>query len=858
MPYNEFGEYIPDDLALDEMKYELAKKGIMPLRPGGSDVPYVASEVPQTYIAKPPPPPKSTATNVPQAIADRLGLSAIPQAALGMISSFPAAVAKETGFPKVAEAIQYTPTSKMGQDVLEGVSRLPQVVTGSEMGVGPLAEFYVPRRAFGLERRPFISPDDVRVMGAKAVETGREIRNVPEDFRAAQSGLRRESVFGGPTLGARTQGLFDEIGDVMARREMQGLSPIPGIPDVVSPQTRMYAVRPANVGQMIDPTDLPTAKYGDTPRKVRTVQNIIQDIVPTTDFDYPHNNSTEYYNAAVRDAPSDMTEAWKTFSQKKYNEMFPDAPNDAAAVEAFGNRFDQRSFALTNIEMLSEFARSPEALSAVESVANRRDAFLNAYNEAKNKPKKDIPEDQRQAHEENVEKLEVSILKENLMPELSREEFIKRITPPTKEEYMRRAQAAKDYLEGTFKKDIAKYIGTSQGPQMELAKRGITMAPKEELLEMMKKFESPRGAFRGELDDLGKERAKAGFNPRGEMYPLIVQKETEVKDLQTQLNELNRQKSELRDLHRVEMPDEPDAARNPTETGAKYRALTNPMNALIDKIEQTKKQLENFRLANAYETISDVAYSPTLAKEFKKIIPYPEKQFFPNLEKTPDTAQMFNVKSRELGELGIPFLAEMIVKNIMTGRIPLDETKPSALPKSKYKEDLSGFSEEDILDYAKAVRKSKASPKAKEEAEAAVLSGTSNKFIVYEGKRVAGAASYDIDESTKTVFIDHLGSLIKGTGKQMVQEIENTVPPGYRVVLTSSDQAKKFWDKLGYKPTGEGSLLEKRIEESSQEVSKAKVNVQIDKIIEQLTKPRLKEESMEDAEKRKGMAKIND
>jgi len=673
MPYNEFGEYIPDDLALDEMKYELAKKGIMPLRPGGSDVPYVASEVPQTYIAKPPPPPKSTATNVPQAIADRLGLSAIPQAALGMISSFPAAVAKETGFPNVAEAIQYTPTSKMGQDVLEGVSRLPQVVTGSEMGVGPLAEFYVPRRAFGLERRPFISPDDVRVMGARAVETGREIRNVPEDFRAAQEGLRRESVFGGPTLGARTQGLFDEIGDVMARREMQGLSPIPGIPDVVSPQTRMYAVRPANVGQMIDPTDLPTAKYGDTPRKVRTVQNIIQDIVPTTDFDYPHNNSTEYYNAAVRDAPSDMTEAWKTFSQKKYNEMFPDAPNDAAAVEAFGNRFDQRSFALTNIEMLSEFARSPEALSAVESVANRRDAFLNAYNEAKNKPKKDIPEDQRQAHEENVEKLEVEILKENLMPELSREEFIKRITPPTKEEYMRRAQAAKDYLEGTFKKDIAKYIGTSQGPQMELAKRGITMAPKEELLEMMKKFESPRGAFRGELDDLGKERAKAGFNPRGEMYPLIVQKETEVKDLQTQLNELNRQKSELRDLHRVEMPDEPDAARNPTETGAKYRALTNPMNALIDKIEQTKKQLENFRLANAYETISDVAYSPTLAKEFKKTIPYPEKQFFPNLEKTPDTAQMFNVKSRELGELGIPFLAEMIVKNIMTGRIPLDE-----------------------------------------------------------------------------------------------------------------------------------------------------------------------------------------
>jgi len=673
MPYNEFGEYIPDDLALDEMKYELAKKGIMPLRPGGSDVPYVASEVPQTYIAKPPPPPKSTATNVPQAIADRLGLSAIPQAALGMISSFPAAVAKEAGFPKAAEAIQYTPTSKAGMDILEGAAKLPEAVTGSTMGFGPLAEYWVPKSAFGLQRRPLVTPEDVRVMGARAVETGREIRNVPEDFRAAQSGLRRESVFGGPTLGARTQGLFDEIGDVMARREMQGLPPIPGIPDVVSPQTRMYAVRQANVGQMIDPTDLPTAKYSDQPRKIKTASDALSEVLPYVESDYPHNTQHEYYNTAVRDAPSDITQAWKTFSQKKIDEMFPDAPNDSAAAEAYANRFDQKGFALSQIEMLSEFARSPEAMSAVEAIANRRDEMINEYNEAKNKPKKDIPEDQRRAHEENVEQLELQILEKNLMPELSREEFIKRITPPTKEEYMRRANAARDYIQGTFKKDIAKYIGTSQGPQMELAKRGITMAPKEELLEKLKQFQSDRGAYSGELRELEKQRAKAGFNPKGEMYPLIVQKETEIKDFQTQLNDLNRQKSELRDLHRAEMPDEPDPANNPTETGAKYRALTNPMNALIDKIEQSKKQLDNFRLANAYETISDIAYTPVFAKTFKQNIPYAEKQFFPNLEKTPDEAQMFNVKSREIGDLGIPFLAEMIVKNIMTGRIPLDE-----------------------------------------------------------------------------------------------------------------------------------------------------------------------------------------
>ena len=488
MPYNEFGEYIPDDLALDTMKYELAKKGLMPLRPGGSDVPYVASEVPQTYVAKPPPPPKSTATNVPQAIVDRLGLSAIPQAALGMISSFPASVARELGKSELADKLQYMPTSQAGMDVLEGAAKLPEVITGSTMGFGPLAEYWVPKAGFGLQRRPFISPDDVRVMGSRAVETGREFRNIPEDFRAAQSGLQRESVFGGPTVGTRAQSVAEGIGDIMARREMQGLSPIPGIPDIVTPQTRMYAVRQANVGQMIDPTDLPTAKYSDQTRKIKTPSDVLSDVLPYVETDYPHNTQHEYYNAAVRDAPIDITQAWKTYSQNKINEMFPDAPNESAAAEAYANRFDQKGFALNQIDMLSDFARSPQALEAVESIAKRRDTLLGIYNEAKNKPKKDIPEDQRQAHEENVEKLELEILNQNLMPELSREEFIKRITPPTKEEYMRRAKAARDYIQGTFKKDIAKYIGTSQGPQMELAKRGVTMAPKEELLEKLKQI----------------------------------------------------------------------------------------------------------------------------------------------------------------------------------------------------------------------------------------------------------------------------------------------------------------------------------------------------------------------------------
>jgi hypothetical protein len=136
-------------------------------------------------------------------------------------------------------------------------------------------------------------------------------------------------------------------------------------------------------------------------------------------------------------------------------------------------------------------------------------------------------------------------------------------------------------------------------------------------------------------------------------------------------------------------------------------------------------------------------------------------------------------------------------------------TSVIGIPANRLKQTLSGFDESDVIDYANAINRSKGAESAKNEAAAAVLSGTNNKFIVYDGPKIAGAAAYNIDDASKTVFIDHVGSLIKGTGRQMVQEIEKNAPKGYKVVLTSSDEAKGFWDKLGYKPTGEGSLLAK-------------------------------------------------
>lgn len=135
------------------------------------------------------------------------------------------------------------------------------------------------------------------------------------------------------------------------------------------------------------------------------------------------------------------------------------------------------------------------------------------------------------------------------------------------------------------------------------------------------------------------------------------------------------------------------------------------------------------------------------------------------------------------------------------------------IPQNKYKADISRLNEEDFIDYANAIMKSKnGTASAKNEASAAALSGVGNKFVVYDGSNIAGAAAFDVDPQKKTIFIDHIGSLVKGTGRQMVEEIEKIAQPGFKIVLTPSQEGLGFWKKMGFSETGQGSLMQKLIE----------------------------------------------
>jgi len=143
---------------------------------------------------------------------------------------------------KALEAMTYKPRTEAGQSMVESIEAIPRKLTGSHMGVGPMAEIWkAPMR---------ISPSDVQVMGARGINAAREIGDIPRDFSAAQSGLTRLNAYNEPTYGARMQNVAQDIGDVMARRQAmrseEGAPTLSGFgtfADLV-PDPRMYAVKP--------------------------------------------------------------------------------------------------------------------------------------------------------------------------------------------------------------------------------------------------------------------------------------------------------------------------------------------------------------------------------------------------------------------------------------------------------------------------------------------------------------------------------------------------------------------------------------------------------------------------------------
>jgi len=481
MPYDELGNYIPgaDAPSVDEMKYELAKREE---RRKASTV----SDLLDRYVSD----PIRGVSTAGSEIIKRLPGADLAQAAMSlgsgifaMPASVPYAIGKEVASGNFGEAagkqvanksieeamreLTYVPRTQGGKDIMEGIAKAIEV-SKLPPYIGSIAR-----------ARPMLTPDDVRVMGKRAIETGREIAAIPEDFSLAQQGLRRESNLGGTTYGAKLQTAADDIGDVLARqaarRSDEGQVTRPGAVEVFSnlmPETNLYAVKPTG-GQLVKSVDPVTGELRELPNSsVAGISDVYENIRKPTEGQGLIN---QYLRTFVN-RPG-MQEIWDDFNAKKVNEEFPGAPTPDQAREAFQVKYPtakSRNERMTTF--FDEFAALPAAQAAAADLG---------------------------------------------------------ISIPTFEDYQKRIDAANTWGQKSFANYIQKYVGTKEDPALQLATQGITFKDAERLTENAAdalNYTSPT--------ELREARTKAGFSPEGEVQPFLKEKLTELKAVDDQLRQM--------------------------------------------------------------------------------------------------------------------------------------------------------------------------------------------------------------------------------------------------------------------------------------------------------------------------------
>ena len=626
--YDHLGNYLGDDgnpemptTSVDQMRYELS---MMPLRPDGSDVPYTAQELRNMPVpARQPEPPRpySTATNVAQAVADRLGLSAIPQAALGMASSFPAAIAKELGYPRVAEALQYTPSSRAGTDILEAAAAAPEAITGSHMGFGPLAEYWVPKSGFGLQSRPVITPSDVQVLGGRAIARGREVVAIPEDFRAAQAGLQRESDLGGPTYGARLQDVTEGLGDYLARQEAMRYSYEPsGSVQVFGnmvPETNLYAVRPSGTSNQVlreVPTPLnPRYNVSGESRLTGDLAEILDREEPTTNIEVG-TRVQPFTNFVPNNFDKSANDLFRDFIMPKLALEFPGLQNEnllRAAQVKYGTGLQDWMRA-----QIEEFAQLPE---------------VKAYNKAA------------------IDTIENDYTLDN--PAATLRDVM--IVPPSVK--LAGAQAAENWVMQNMQNYMTEYLGTEADPALqEVMKSGKTVVPQQELEHFANDNARTAQGY----------RTRAGLPTEGIVRPQLVNVSNERTSVEQRLEQIQ---NEFNALVAANPGTRPADIPGIKELYKEQKTLTK----VKDKLEE---QAANLKKAVMYEDYMDARVRPVGEKALVEDINPTELQRFPMIPTNKELMYQMYVPDafKELGR--------EIVNKLEAGLITPEAAKNLSVP----------------------------------------------------------------------------------------------------------------------------------------------------------------------------------
>jgi len=238
MPYDELGnfygsnepteaELTRDAIRLAQMKQELKQKALQNRETPASYARYEKAlyETPDFFYQKPggrsemhpPPEPYSTAPTVLGQMIDRSGLTVPAQIATNMAAGYPLALLGAFGAPETAQSIGnfIAPTAKPAKDVLEGLGELAA-------RTGPMPELMF------MGKHRTVTPSDVQVLGARGINTARELKAVPHDFNVGRQGFSVLNPLGEPTIGSKL-GTFENrvIGEPQRQKLREAASNVP-------------------------------------------------------------------------------------------------------------------------------------------------------------------------------------------------------------------------------------------------------------------------------------------------------------------------------------------------------------------------------------------------------------------------------------------------------------------------------------------------------------------------------------------------------------------------------------------------------------------------------------------------------
>jgi hypothetical protein len=490
---------------------------------------------------------------------------------------------EEVATPTTEELMQkygqiIAPTTQMGRDFEAGLSKAMDVAkVPHAWSLSPAAP-----------RRPILTPTDVRVGAGQVKQLAKELRETPADFQAAQSGLKRQNLYGEDTIGVKAQAAADALGDTLERRKAAGLSTIPGVPQALTPDFKMYAVRPKGT-RMVQPK-VPKSAGAFRP-DISPLEGIVEDVYGDTPAAQmpPEMVSAEYAKRFLT-PDSELVGAFKNYMTLRVQEMFPDAPTPRAAQNAYDLLYADRS------------ERTKQQMVELET-------FLT-----------------------------------EVVPEY-------REIAPTPTEFMQRMAEAERVVKGPFSTYLSKNVGAEGDPTVKLARQGITIETPE-TIQQLANFASPT--------DLAKKRVEAGFPAMGTFYGERLEKTSQLDRLNEEIEALEQARQPLFDRAHEEGI---DPASIP-----EYAETTNPLRQKLRQKEQLEGEIENIKLAQDVESITDSVIVPQTKQEMLERIPFEQRQFYPGVTKAGESEKLYMGRESLLKDLGFNKLGKDLVEDILTGK----------------------------------------------------------------------------------------------------------------------------------------------------------------------------------------------